>query len=104
MTFKNALAGIPFGGAKAGIAFDPRKAGEKTKKEIVEWFAEGLKPFLPKYYVAGPDVNMGEKEMAWFVRAAGDLKAPPENRAGWAGFRMNSAVRASASLYPRESL
>ncbi len=75
MTFKNALAGIPFGGAKAGIAFDPRKAGEKTKKEIVEWFAEGLKPFLPKYYVAGPDVNMGEKEMAWFVRAAGDLKA-----------------------------
>ena len=75
MTFKNALAGIPFGGAKAGIAFDPRKAGEKTKKEIVEWFAKGLKPFLPKYYVAGPDVNMGEKEMAWFVRAAGDLKA-----------------------------
>ncbi|MFH1170901.1 MAG: Glu/Leu/Phe/Val dehydrogenase [Candidatus Vogelbacteria bacterium] len=72
MTYKNALAGIPFGGAKAGIAFNPKSADEKTKKKIVEWFARELKPFLLKYYIAGPDINMTEKEMAIFVRAVND--------------------------------
>ena len=75
MTYKNALVGIPFGGAKAGIAFDPRLADSQTKKKIVEWFARELKPFLPKLYIAGPDINMTEKEMAIFVRAAGANQA-----------------------------
>ena len=75
MTLKNALADIAFGGAKAGIAFDPRSANKAAKKKLVEWFAKELKPFLPKYYIAGPDVNMGEEEMAWFVGAVKDKKA-----------------------------
>lgn len=72
MTYKNALAGIPFGGAKAGLAFNPKTAEAKTKRRIVEWFARELKPFLPKLYIAGPDINMTEKEMAVFAKAAGD--------------------------------
>lgn len=60
MTLKNALAGIPFGGAKAGIQFDPKTHSPKEKKQIVEWFARELKPFLPKFYIAGPDINMTE--------------------------------------------
>ncbi len=75
MTLKNALAGIAFGGAKSGIAFDPRSANKAAKKKLVEWFAKELKPLLPKFYIAGPDVNMGEEEMAWFVAAAKDRKA-----------------------------
>lgn len=75
MTYKNALAGIPFGGAKAGIAFDPKMSDAMTKKKVVEWFARELKPFLPKLYIAGPDINMTEKEMAVFVRTAGTSQA-----------------------------
>lgn len=75
MTYKNALAGIPFGGAKAGLALDPKTADEKTKKKVVEWFARELKPFLSKLYIAGPDINMAEKEMAIFVRAVNDNRA-----------------------------
>ncbi|HEY4476828.1 MAG TPA: Glu/Leu/Phe/Val dehydrogenase [Candidatus Paceibacterota bacterium] len=71
MTYKNALAGIPFGGAKAGITFDPKTVDSKRKKKVVEWFARELKPFLPKLYIAGPDINMTEKEMAVFVQAVG---------------------------------
>jgi len=71
MTYKNALAGIPFGGAKAGIIFDPKASDGATKKKVVEWFARELKPFLPKLYIAGPDINMTEKEMAIFVQAVG---------------------------------
>ncbi|MEK7621699.1 MAG: Glu/Leu/Phe/Val dehydrogenase [Patescibacteria group bacterium] len=75
MTYKNALAGIPFGGAKAGIVFDPKTSDAVTKKKVVEWFARELKPFLPKLYIAGPDINMTEKEMAIFVRAVNDRQA-----------------------------
>lgn len=73
MTWKNALAGIPFGGAKAGIRWD---AGQGTnKKQVIQNFARALKPFLVKKYIAGPDVNTGEKEMQWFVEAAGNWRA-----------------------------
>lgn len=75
MTYKNALAGIPFGGAKAGIAFDPKSADKAKKRKIVTWFARELKLFLPRLYIAGPDINITEKEMAMFVRAVNDNKA-----------------------------
>src|SRR3990170_8884709 len=73
MTWKNALAGIPFGGAKAGIIWPG--GDDHLKKQFVQSFAKAIKPFLIKKYIAGPDVNTGEKEMQWFVEAAGNLRA-----------------------------
>jgi glutamate dehydrogenase/leucine dehydrogenase len=70
MTWKNALAGIPFGGAKAGIVW-PGGPSE-LKKKYVQSFARAIKIFTPKKYIAGPDVNTGEKEMQWFVEATGN--------------------------------
>lgn len=75
MTFKNALAELPFGGAKAGIAADPSKISLEQKKAIIESFGRALKPFCPKYYIAGPDMNTGEKEMEWFAKANGNWHA-----------------------------
>ncbi len=70
MTWKNALADIPFGGAKAGIKFSGND--KEHKKEIIQSFARAIKPLLIKKYVAGPDVNTGETEMKWFVEATGN--------------------------------
>lgn len=75
MTLKNALAELPFGGAKAGIVFDPGKASLAQKKAVIESFGRSLKPFCPKYYIAGPDMNTGEKEMEWFANAVGNWHA-----------------------------
>lgn len=75
MTLKNALFELPFGGAKAGLILDPKRTSLTKKKKIIESFARSLKPFCPKYYIAGPDVNTGEKEMEWFARAAGSWQA-----------------------------
>ena len=69
MTWKNALAGVPFGGAKAGIRWPG--GSEKLKKEFIQSFARAVKPFIPHRYIAGPDVNTGAKEMQWFVEATG---------------------------------
>jgi glutamate dehydrogenase (NAD(P)+) len=72
MTWKNALADIPFGGAKAGIVWPG--GPEKLKKQFVQSFARAIKVFTPKKYIAGPDVATGEKEMGWFVGATLDRK------------------------------
>jgi len=69
MTWKNALAGIPFGGAKAGIRWNGTT--QEEKKKLVCRFAELLSPFIPKKYIAGPDVNTGVQEMQWFAETIG---------------------------------
>ncbi len=73
MTWKNALADIPFGGAKAGIIW--RGGSEELKKQYIQSFARAIKLFTPKKYIAGPDVNTGEKEMQWFVEATGNWRS-----------------------------
>ena len=83
MTFKNALAELPFGGAKSGIVWNG--GTERQKRHLIESFARAIKLFLGKKYIAGPDVNTGEKEMKWFVKAVGDLKSAtgkPKNLGG----------------------
>lgn len=73
MTWKNALAGIPFGGAKAGMIWEGGMS--EKKKQFVQSFARLLKPFTPHLYIAGPDVNSGEREMQWFVEATGNFRS-----------------------------
>ncbi len=73
MTWKNALAGIPFGGAKAGMVWRGGALAEKRRQ--VSAFARALRPYLPADYIAGPDVASGEREMGWFVAAAKNRRA-----------------------------
>jgi glutamate dehydrogenase (NAD(P)+) len=75
MTWKNALAGIPFGGAKSGIIADDKKISKEEKMGIVASFSKALKEICPSIYVAGPDMNMGEAEMKVFAGANGDKRA-----------------------------
>ncbi|HLC59147.1 MAG TPA: Glu/Leu/Phe/Val dehydrogenase [archaeon] len=74
MTFKNALADLPFGGGKAGIIFDAKTHPEK-KKELMKEFGRQLKLICPKLYIAGPDVNTGEEEMRAFAEGNGSMKS-----------------------------
>lgn len=69
MTWKNSLVDIPFGGAKAGIVW--KGGSDDLKKKFVQSFARAISPLMPKYYIAGPDVNSGEREIRWFVEATG---------------------------------
>src|SRR5437867_11944146 len=55
MTWKTAMADIPFGGAKSGIVAG--KVDENQKKAIIEEFSNQLKPFCLSQYIAAPDVN-----------------------------------------------
>ena len=75
MTWKNAMADIPFGGAKAGIIADDRQISKEKKKELIETFAKAIKPICPSLYIAGPDMNTTEREMEIFAKANGNNKS-----------------------------
>ena len=76
MTYKNALAGLPFGGAKAGIQVQPEVIKDKEKKKaVIQFFSNAIKSICPRLYVAGPDMNTGEEEMRWFAEANGSWKS-----------------------------
>jgi glutamate dehydrogenase (NAD(P)+) len=64
MTWKNAMADIPFGGAKSGIKANPREMAPQQKEAIVRAFARKIAEIAPEHYIAGPDMNMTEREMA----------------------------------------
>lgn len=73
MTFKNALADLPFGGAKAGIVW--HGGSDELKKKFLQSFASKIKFLTPKKYISAPDVNTGEKEMKWFVEATDNWRS-----------------------------
>lgn len=75
MTWKCALAKIPFGGAKSGIIADPKQIPAEKKMELIRAFSRALKRVCPSLYVAAPDINTGEKEMAIFAEENGSMKS-----------------------------
>jgi glutamate dehydrogenase (NAD(P)+)/glutamate dehydrogenase (NADP+) len=60
MTLKNAAAGLPHGGGKAGIVADPKSA---NKPEVVRAFARAIRCL--DEYIPGPDMGTDETCMAW---------------------------------------
>jgi len=71
MTWKNAMADLPFGGAKSGIKADPKKLTPAQKEAVMRAFARKIKDVIPSQYIAGPDMNTTEKEMAQFADEIG---------------------------------
>ena len=75
MTWKNALAEIPFGGAKSGIVAEVRGLTYEAKKSLIQSFARAIRPLSPSLYIAGPDVGTGQEEMCWYAETNGSLKS-----------------------------
>jgi glutamate dehydrogenase/leucine dehydrogenase len=82
MTWKNALAGIPFGGAKSGIR---APGNSQNKAALIKAFAEKIAPLVPEVYIPGPDMNIGENEMAIMANTIGTPKAATGKPASMGG-------------------
>ncbi len=68
MTWKCALAGIPFGGAKGGIQIDPARYAGAELERITRRFAYALGDNIgPEYDIPAPDVNTNAQIMAWIL-------------------------------------
>ena len=67
MTWKCALLGLPYGGAKGGVRCDPRTLSVAELERITRRYASELIPVIgPDRDIPAPDMGTGEREMAWF--------------------------------------
>jgi glutamate dehydrogenase (NAD(P)+) len=68
MTFKCALLGLPFGGAKGGVRCDPNRLSVGELERLTRRYAAELFPIIgPDKDVPAPDMATGEREMAWIM-------------------------------------
>ena len=66
MTWKTALTGVPFGGAKGGIQMDPRAYSKTEIERITRRFTYALANFIgPDFDIPAPDVNTNAQVMSW---------------------------------------
>jgi glutamate dehydrogenase (NAD(P)+) len=68
MTWKCALIGIPYGGAKGGVAIDPRLYSATELERVTRRYASEIFPIVgPEKDIPAPDVGTDDQTMAWFM-------------------------------------
>ncbi|HEY2905475.1 MAG TPA: Glu/Leu/Phe/Val dehydrogenase [Vicinamibacterales bacterium] len=68
MTWKCAVAHIPFGGGKGGVICDPTKMSKRELEALTRrYIAEIVDAIGPEKDVPAPDVNTNEQIMAWVM-------------------------------------
>ncbi len=79
MTWKGAITGIPFGGAKGGIQFDPTQYSLREIERITRRFTFALGNNIgPEYDIPAPDVNTNAQIMAWVLDTYLSMMPPHE--------------------------
>jgi glutamate dehydrogenase (NAD(P)+) len=68
MTFKTAIADLPFGGAKGGVRCDPTAMSLGELERLTRRYTYEISPLLgPDRDIPAPDVNTDGRVMAWLM-------------------------------------
>ena len=68
MSWKCALTGLPYGGAKGGITVNPRDLSYREMEALSRRYMQEMIPFIgPHTDIMGPDMGTNEQIMAWFM-------------------------------------
>ena len=74
MTWKTAIAGIPYGGAKGGVNCPADEMSEAEKQKVARSFMDKIEKVLgPNRDIPAPDVNTNAQTMAWMMDEYGKL-------------------------------
>lgn len=75
MTWKCAIADIPYGGGKGGIICNPKEMSEGELERLTRRYAYAIADIIgPHTDIPAPDVYTGGKEMAWIMDTYSALK------------------------------
>lgn len=78
MTWKNALAGIPYGGGKGGIKVDPKKLSPRELEELSRKYFAAISDIVGEDLdIPAPDVYTNPQIMAWFFDEYSKIKRYP---------------------------
>lgn len=68
MTWKCALVGIPYGGAKGGVICEPKTLSVRELEKLTRRYATEIGVLMsPQGDIPAPDLGTGEREMAWIM-------------------------------------
>jgi glutamate dehydrogenase (NAD(P)+) len=68
MSWKCALTGLPYGGAKGGIACNPAAMSTREIERLTRRYTQEMIPFIgPQVDVMAPDMGTNEQIMAWMM-------------------------------------
>lgn len=68
MTWKCALIDVPYGGAKGGVAIDPKAYSDPELERVTRRYTSELLPVIgPEKDIPAPDVGTDERTMAWMM-------------------------------------
>jgi len=68
MTWKTALAGIPFGGAKGGVKVDPKKLSQSELNRLTRRYTNSISHIIgANVDIPAPDMGTGPQTMAWMM-------------------------------------
>ena len=74
MTWKTAIAGIPYGGAKGGVNCPASEMSDREKQQVARSFMSKVEKVLgPNRDIPAPDVNTNAQTMAWMMDEYGKL-------------------------------
>jgi len=68
MSWKCALTGLPYGGAKGGVCVNPRDLTTTELERLTRRYTQELIPFIgPQVDIPAPDMGTNEQTMAWIM-------------------------------------
>ena len=68
MTWKCAVVELPYGGAKGGIAIDPREFSNRELERVTRRYTSEIMPMIgPERDILAPDIGTNEQTMAWVM-------------------------------------
>ena len=74
MTWKCAILGLPFGGAKGGVQVNPRLLSRTELQRLTRRYTQAIEPIIgARQDIPAPDVNTDEQTMAWMMDALGAM-------------------------------
>lgn len=75
MTWKNALAGLPYGGGKGGVKVNPKELSKQELELLTRQYVRGIARYIgPDIDIPAPDVYTDPQVMAWILDEFINLK------------------------------
>ena len=99
MSWKSAIVGLPYGGAKGGVAIDPNPLTRSEKQRVTRRYTAELLPIIGvDKDIPAPDLGTDEQTMAWIMDTYSNFVGSPQP-----GIVTGKPVSLGGSITRRES-
>lgn len=79
MLWKSAIVGLPYGGAKGGVAIDPTPLSRSEKQRVTRRYTAELLPIIGvDKDIPAPDLGTDEQTMAWIMDTYSNFVGSPQ--------------------------